>query len=44
MRDRQFTQSSVPIRSSHSERSALTLPTDDDAGLIALEIELNSTT
>lgn len=42
MRDRQFTQSSVPIRSSHSEPSALTLPTDDDAGLIALEIEFNN--
>jgi hypothetical protein len=28
--------------SSHSEPSALTLPTDDDAGLIALEVQFNS--
>jgi hypothetical protein len=42
MRDRHFSQDGVLFGSSHSEPSALTLPTDDDAGLLALEVQFNS--
>jgi len=41
MRDRQFSQEGA-LGSPHSELSALILPTDDDAGLLALEVQFNS--
>ena len=42
MRDRQSSQEGARVGSSRSEPSALFLPMDDDAGLIALEAQFNS--
>jgi hypothetical protein len=42
MRDRQSSKKGVLFGSSHSEPSALFLPMDDDAGLLALETQFNS--
>jgi hypothetical protein len=42
MRDRQSSQEGARFGSLHSEPSALFLPMDDDAGLIALETQFNS--
>jgi hypothetical protein len=42
MRDRQFSQEGALLGSSHSELSALTLPMDDDAALLALEAQFDS--
>jgi hypothetical protein len=42
MQDKQFSQDGVLFGSSHSEPSALTLPADDDAGLLALEVQFNT--
>jgi hypothetical protein len=42
MQDKQFSRDGVLFGSSHSEPSALTLPADDDAGLLALEVQFDS--
>ena len=41
MQDKQFSQDGVLFGSSHSEPSAPTVPADDDAGLLALEVQFN---
>jgi hypothetical protein len=42
MRDRQFSQDGALFGSSHCKPSALPLPTDNDAGLLALEAQFDS--
>src|SRR6185312_1340553 len=42
MQDKQFSQDGVLFGSSHSEPSAPILPADDDAGLLALEVQFNT--
>jgi hypothetical protein len=42
MLDRQLSQESALLGSPHTELSALILPADDDAGLLALEVQFNS--
>ena len=42
MLDGQFSQEGALLGSPHTEFSALILPADDDAGLLALEVQFNS--